>query len=111
MKNLRQANLHIYGLENSRNTYGGKYSPVICDKMKLSITNQNTDACYKLKQSGSGRTVVFHRLNNVRTKQLISARQKMLKDTGIVITEDLLEERYGILKVALEKIERKHEWS
>jgi len=102
----RNKTLRIYGVKEGRSEKTTKvFIDLAKNKLKLDVKESKIEACYRFgkEKDGKPRPIIisFTRLD---IKEQIYASKKALKGSGIVIREDLTQERLGMLKTVLEKV-------
>nr|CAI5852341.1 unnamed protein product [Callosobruchus analis] len=85
----------------------------VCDRhLGIKLSDRDILTCYRNgKKTNNKHRGVLVRFHSINTKQLIYDKKKLLKDTGLVIKEDLTEKRVKLMEAAVDKTSLKRVWS
>lgn len=104
---FRNKSIILYGVKESRSENITKIVLDLAnDKLKANIKDYDIEASYRLGKShraNKHRPIIVY-FTTVHTKQKIYNNKKYLKNTGIVMREDLAPDRLEILKLAVENV-------
>nr|CAH7743506.1 unnamed protein product [Callosobruchus chinensis] len=109
----RLSNLRIFQLEETPNeNLATKVTTTIESRLGIKIYNEDIISCTRVGKMFQNRTRgVLLKLSMPSLKQAIYNKKKLLKGSGIVIKEDLTENRMKLLEAAIEKTSLKSVWS
>lgn len=109
----RSKNIRIYGMiEQEAEEIMEKVCGVIGSKLMLKITTDDVDQIYRVgKKSANTTRPIIVKFTNVKTRNQVLKSRKMLKNTGIVMAEDLSRDRYFLLKEAVQKLGSRNVWT
>ncbi|CAH1106055.1 unnamed protein product [Psylliodes chrysocephalus] len=105
-RSIRNRNLIFYGIKENE---GERCTDVLMDffmnKMKLKLENSCIESCFRLERKvGNKDRPVMVKFSVKFCKDLVFKNKKLLKQTKIVIREDLSQEQQNIIKETLKKV-------
>lgn len=112
-RNSKMNNVRIYGIkEDPGRKIEETVLSILNDKMGLNLNVEQIEYCYlfgKTLEDGS-RTALL-RLINSRTRETVLRNKGKLKGSKIVIMEDLSQDKYKLLKSAIQMLGKKNIWT
>lgn len=111
---LKLDQLRFYGVPESKNeNLKSKIEEIFASK--LAINKPNIQQCYRIgkqqQTTNSKPRSVIIKFTNVHCRNDVFSRKKNLKGTNMVLGEDLVRSRFGLLTLAKEKLGPKKVWS
>nr|CAI5822016.1 unnamed protein product [Callosobruchus analis] len=109
----RLGNLRIFQLEETpQENLTTRVITTIESRLQIKISNEDIISCTRVGKILQNRTRgVLLKLSRPSLKQAIYNKKKLLKGSGIVIKEDLTENRRKLLEAAIEKASLKSVWT
>lgn len=110
---IRHTNIRIYGIPEEKNEdTEKKVLDVFNKKLKLNISSLNIDKVHRIGKLPSKKNrAIMVSLTTHKVKKIIIKDRKLLKGSGIIIAEDMAQDKHQILKEAVEKIGKKQVWA
>lgn len=105
---IRRKNLRIYGVKEVENENCLEVVlDVLNNKMKLAVKKEDIDNCHRygkiLKERNRPLLIKF---SSACYKNLVYNNKKVLKNSGIVVREDLTEDQLNLLNTTLKKVDK-----
>lgn len=109
----RNRNIRVYGLqEHDRENIEEKICDMLTSKLGLNITPDMIEHTYRIgKKSPDAIRPVMAKFDSIGSKNIVIKNRKKLKNTGIVVAEDLTRKRHLILKEAVERLGGRNVWT
>nr|CAI5834240.1 unnamed protein product [Callosobruchus analis] len=109
----RFANLRIFNLkEDNQENIRDDIIELFNAKMSLKLTANDFEVCHRVGQKEEGKNRgVFIKITSIEKRNLIYAKKKHLKGTGVVVREDLTSLRAELLRKTIEKIGLRNVWT
>jgi len=111
-QNIKSNSLRICGLNIDDKDMVQGVCTFIKDSLKIQCSSDDFDCAFRVKKKNDseGRNTILVRFFSNIMKNKVMAAKKLLKDTGVVIYEDLTRGKYDLL-VAAKKKHGKNVWS
>lgn len=108
----RRSNIRIVGLpeEVSENTMD-KVLTFCSEKLDLKLGSNDIDRCHRVGKPINGHRALLIKFVGYNIKREIFKRRAALKNTRILIAEDLTKTRYMVYKAVQQKYGRKNTWT
>lgn len=105
--------LRLYGLPEDSSDIKSKVSGLVQEK--FNIPNINIERCYRIgkrknSKSSNPRPIIIQ-FSSLSQRNLVFFGKKNLKNTKLVIVEELTQRRYNLLMLAKDKIGRDKVWT
>lgn len=109
----RKANLRIFSFkEKHKENTTEEIIKFLNSKMSLKLNKEDIELCYRIgKKTDTKTRGIFIKLKSYETKEGIYSRKKLLKGTGVIIREDLTQNKVQILNKCIEKFGLKNVWT
>lgn len=103
---IRRKNVRLYGLKENDNEICLEVAlDVLNTKMKLAVKKEDIEYCYRFgKRLKDKSRPLLIKFNTAYSKNLVYNNKKLLKNSRIVIREDLTANQLNLLKLSLEKV-------
>lgn len=105
----RRNNVRIFGLKSDHQTVESSVIKILNDTLKLDVNVGAIDRCHHV--GGLTKRHVIVKFVSYRDRDRVLRNRRMLKGSGISITEDLTKARVNLFKRAQELFKRENVWT
>ena len=108
----RRSNIRINGLQQgTEKDMEKRVLKFFQDKLEVDVPSENVDRCHHVGKPKDGRQGIIVRFSNYKCRQLVITKRRLLKGTGITVTEDLTSSRYKLYRYAVAKFDMRSVWT
>lgn len=108
----RRRNLRFFGIDEipHENT-GDVVKQILMDKLGIKVPDYSIDIAHRLPGRNNTARPILVRFNQMSIRNAVYNNKKKMKNTRIVIKEDLTKHRVALLKTVQDKVGNKNVWT